>query len=115
MACVLVLGACGGKDVSPETTPEETTAPQETGDRPVVERTLTLKEGVTLNGPECGWENRTCPDSLSCYLLHLDNSGNTRGVCLVDDDQKVCAMFTCASGGKCQMRESLPPQVMCGG
>jgi len=122
-----MLGACGGTEAPLEervpeeaAAPRDTTPPQDTGGAQDPEEPedpgfppspLTPKAGVTLEGrPACGWENRDCPDSLACYLLLLDTG--VRGVCL-EDDRNVCAKFTCARG-TCSVRESYPPQVICG-
>lgn len=108
MACVLVLGACDGSDVSEEPAAKED---REVTEEPGPPGPLAPKAGVTLDGPECGWENRTCPGSGRCYLLRLDTG--VRGVCLEATEATVCGMFTCGKG-TCGVLESLPPQVACG-
>lgn len=104
MACVLVLGACDGSDVTEEPAAQE--------DREVTEERvpLTPKAGVTLDGPECGLGNSACPGSSECFLLHLE--AGVRGVCLEATSATVCGMFTC-SQGTCSLLESLPPHVVC--
>jgi len=87
MVCVLTLGACGS-------------------DTPASR--LTLKQGQTLDGPECGAQDNACPASLSCASVDLDTGSRT----LCVNTQDICERLTCI-GGECAMREGFPSQIRC--
>jgi len=88
MACVLALGACGGSDTPPSR--------------------LSLKQGQTLDGPECAPQNNACPASLSCASEDLDTGSRT----LCVNTQDICERLTCISG-ECAILESFPAQIRC--
>lgn len=88
MACVLALGACAGSEGPPSR--------------------LTLKQGQTLDGPDCSPNNNACPESLSCASVDLDTGSRT----LCVNTQDICERLTCLSG-ECAILESFPSQIRC--
>ncbi|XXF78250.1 hypothetical protein P2318_00395 [Myxococcaceae bacterium GXIMD 01537] len=93
VVCALALGACTEGDGLGEGTGEVR---------------LLLRDGRTLEGPECGFEGPRCPAPLSCSTVDLDTGRRT----LCVDERTVCDALSCPSG-KCALLESYPMQVKC--
>jgi hypothetical protein len=69
---------------------------------------LSLRDGESLDGQECGVDAPGCPEGLTCASLDLDTG--RRALCV--DTRAVCERLQCGRG-QCVVLESYPVQVRC--